>query len=193
MTRRAIILVESGFQDEEFIYPYYRLQEAGFSLSVAGSTVCPVAGKHGIVARPDMVFNGLLSWLSASKNQLRDVIVIPGGWECPERLRQNSLVIDFLRAACGGCFMPVGAICHGPWVLASAGLCRRLDGTPRVMTCYKGMRDDLVNAGAMYTDLAVAVDGHFVTAQHYRDNPAFVSALINVSNAQYVGSDVTPC
>jgi protease I len=67
----------------------------------------------------------------------------------------------------------VAAICHGPQVLISAGL---LKG--KKATCFSGMKDDLINAGATYVDAPVVVDGNLITSPHYRNNPEFMKAIL---------------
>lgn len=168
----AVILVDQGVQDQEFFYPFYRLQEAGFAVEVAGPYgVAALSGKHGISMKPTVRFNEIDRLAGAV-----DIVVVPGGWECPEKLRQSQEVLDFLRVANASPSCTIGAICHGPWVLISAGVVRG-----RKMTCYKGMKDDLVNAGADYVDAPVVRDGNFVTSPHYRDCPIFMKTLLQMA------------
>lgn len=165
---RAVILVENDVQDEEFIYPKYRLEEAGCEVLVfVPNKDVPVYGKHGIKIVGTNSFSELHRF-----DRYVDVVIIPGGWGCPEKLRMNDLVLNFLRVASRTAI--IGAICHGPWVLISADLVR-----DKSMTCYRGMKDDLQNAGAIYTDDAVVVHGNFITSPHYRNNPQFMAAIIN--------------
>ncbi len=169
---RAVIITAQGVQDEEFIYPYYRLQEAGFDLDVATITGRDVQGKYGIpVIATASSYN-----LAAHKY---DLAVIPGGWEAPERVRQNDHVLRFLRDMDKE-GKTIGAICHGPSVLISAGIVKG-----RKMTCYRGMKDDLVNAGALYEDSCVVVDRNIVTAPHYRNNPEFMREVLGVASERW--------
>ena len=159
--RRAIIITGPGFEDAEFIYPYYRLQEAGFSVEVATSNDKIVVGKHGITATPTIN-------LASLDPQKFDLLVIPGGHEAPDRMRQVPEILSFTR----GMYdlqKPISCICHGPWVLVSAGIIKG-----KKATSYKGCKDDLINAGALYLDEPVVVDGKLVTSQHFRDNPAWM-------------------
>ena len=169
--KHAIIVTGPGFEDAEFIYPFYRLQEAGFSVDVATSTDDAVIGKHGVSATPTVKLRKL-DW------RKYDLIVVPGGHEAPDRMRQVPEILNFVRKMYEAKKI-VASICHGPWVLISAGIIRG-----KRATCYKGCRDDLINAGAIYVDKPVVVDGNIVTAQHYRDNAAFMKATLEVFNAQ---------
>lgn len=202
MSKRAIILVDNGVQDQEFWYPYYRLQEAGYQVSVAGPAqalpftphsvigpggahraLAPVKGKYGIPITTNLYLDDLGDIMSLGMPGTR-VVVIPGGWECPEKLRMNRNVLAYVKA----CFDDhgtsmwkppvVAAICHGPWVLASAGVLKGYKAT-----CYAGMRDDIVNAGAEYVDAPVVTDRRLVTSPHYRDCPAFMKEVLRLAEA----------
>jgi protease I len=100
-------------------------------------------------------------------------IVAPGGW-APDRLRRDPAVLERVRELHAAGKM-VATICHGPWVLISAGIVRgrRLTSTP-------GIRDDLVNAGAEWLDAPAVVDGNIVSARVPSDLPAFAKAMLSV-------------
>lgn len=179
----AVILVESGVQDQEFWYPYYRLQEAGFKVIVVGPCLGSnrYHGKYGPLPDADLAHSQLR--IGAPDAPDADVIIVPGGWECPEKLRMNQDVLDYLmqqyqRGAV------VGAICHGPWVLISAGMVRG-----KKMTCYKGMKDDLINAGAEYADVAAVSCQGIVTSPHYKNNPQFMEMLFSVVSIKLCSDD----
>lgn len=163
--RRAVIITAQGFQDEEFIYPYYRLQEAGFTVDVATKDKAVVHGKYGVPARPTVSFTDL-------REDHYDLVVLPGGHEAPDRVRQEPPVLEFVRQMIDKRKI-VAAICHGPWILISAKVVQN-----RRATCYAGMADDLKNAGAIYEDAPVVVDGNLITAPHYRDNGPFMAAVL---------------
>jgi protease I len=162
---RAVIITAAGFQDEELIYPYYRLQEAGFDVEVAVRDRAAVHGKYGLPARPTMDTRDL-------RAQDFDVVVLPGGHEAPDRVRQDRDVLAFVRDMDRGGKV-VAAICHGPWILISAGVVRG-----RRATCYAGMADDLENAGAVYQEAPVMEDRNLITSPHYRNNPDFMKAIL---------------
>jgi protease I len=162
---RAVILVERGFQDEEFIYPYYRMQEAGWSVAVATPFDVDVRGKYGVPVRSDAMLRTILP-------DDFDAVLIPGGFECPDRLRIMPEVQKFVRAMDAAGKL-IAAICHGPWVCISAGIVRG-----RNMAGYQSLRDDLTNAGAHYSHAAVVTDGNLITADHYRSLGPFMKSVI---------------
>lgn len=167
--RRAVIITGPGFQDEEFIYPYYRLLEAGFKVDVATKGKAVVYGKYGIPANP-----------TADTADLRepdyDLVILPGGHEAPDRVRQDKNVLEFVGQM-NEKRKVVAAICHGPWILISAKVIK-----DRKATCYVGMADDVRNAGALYVDAPVVEDGNLVTAPHYRNNGDFMKAILKKFN-----------
>ncbi|MCX6065060.1 MAG: type 1 glutamine amidotransferase [Chloroflexi bacterium] len=163
--RRAVIVVAQGVEDAEFVYPYYRLQEAEFVVDVATKNKINLAAKHGlpISANVDAEHINEIDY---------DMLIIPGGYESPDRVRQIpnvlNMVRDFNRKG-----KIISSICHGPWVLISAGIVRG-----RNMTCYVGCKDDLINAGASYFDAPVVVDQNIVTSPHFRNNPSWMKETI---------------
>lgn len=170
---RAVIITGPGFEDTEFFYPFYRLQEAGFAVDVVTTDGKPALGKFGIIASP----NATISDLNTEKY---DLVIIPGGHEAPDRVRQSQGVLNFIRDMYNA-NKAISSICHGPWVLVSAGILRG-----KRVTCYKGCKDDLVNAGALYIDEGVVVDGRLVTAQHFRNNPEWMKETLKLFDTKEV-------
>ena len=163
--RRAVIITGPGFQDEEFIYPYYRLPEEGYTVDVATPEKKEAFGKYGVPARPTIDARDL-------REENYDLVILPGGHEAPSRVRQVREVLEFVKAMYDKGKI-VAAICHGPCIAISAGIVRG-----KRATCYSGMADDMKNAGALYVDAPVVVDGNLVTAPHYRNNPDFMKAVL---------------
>jgi protease I len=163
--KRAVIIVDNGFEDTEFAYPFYRLQEADFTVDVATKGKVDVKGKHGVAANATVDAENI-------KEADYDLAVVPGGRESPDRVRQISNVQQFLND-----FDQKGKViastCHGPWVLISAKVVAGRD-----VTAYPGCKDDLVNAGGNFKEEAVVVDRNLVTATHYRDNAAWIKATL---------------
>jgi protease I len=155
--KRAVIITGPNFQDEEFIYPFYRLQEAGFKVDVATNGKEDMKGKYGVPARATVDVKDL-------KESDYDLVVLPGGHEAPDRVRQIKEVLDFVRTMCEKGKI-ISAICHGPWIMISAGIVRG-----RKISGYIGIKDDIQNAGAEYVDAPVVVDGNIVTSPHYKYN-----------------------
>ena len=161
---RSVILVESGFQDEEFVYPYYRMLEEGWQVDVASPDGAERKGKYGVPAR----VNRMIGNLDAKDY---DAVVIPGGFECPDRLRTNDYACRFVRDMWFFGKL-VAAICHGPWVLINAGII-----AGRVVTGYDSITIDLGNAGGRLSLDPVVVDANLITANHYKNNGSFMRAV----------------
>ena len=165
-TLRAVIITATGFQDEEFIYPFYRLQEAGFLVDVATLYQTNVYGKYGVPARATMDTRQL--WAHDF-----DLVVLPGGFEAPDRVRCDKDVLDFVKRMDANGKI-IAAICHGPWVLISADVVRG-----RNVTAYISIADDLRNAGANYIEAPVVKDGNLITSPHYRNNCDFMREIVS--------------
>ncbi|MCW2962370.1 MAG: intracellular protease, PfpI family [Thermoleophilia bacterium] len=101
-----------------------------------------------------------------------DGLVLPGGTTNPDKLRQDHDAVDFVRdfADLG---KPIGAICHGPWMLVEAGVA---DG--HTLTSFPSLHTDIENAGGLWVDQAVVVDDGIVTSRGPDDLPAFCGKLI---------------
>lgn len=171
----AVIITGPGFQDEEFVYPYYRLKEAGYEVDVATKEGQTVLGKYGVPARATMS-------TAALNADTFDLVVLPGGFEAPDRVRLLPEVLEFL------CQMDrqkklIAAICHGPWIMISAGITRG-----RKMTAFWSIEADLRNSGADYQHkAAVVIDGNFITSPHYNNNGDFMRAVIAYMDAKALG------
>ncbi|MBU6365341.1 MAG: type 1 glutamine amidotransferase [Gemmatimonadetes bacterium] len=160
------ILVGPEYEDLEVWYPKLRLEEAGFHTPLVGNGAPDYAGKWGYPCRVERQVADL------DPASLRGVVA-PGGW-APDKLRRDPAVLALVRTVWerGGM---VASICHGPWILISAGIVRG-----RRMTSSLGIRDDLTNAGATWVDEAAVVDGRMVTARVPSDLPAFARGMLAV-------------
>lgn len=169
--KKAVIITAQNFQDEEFTYPYYRLLEEGFAVDVATPDKMAVFGKYGVPAKPTMDTKDL-------KAADYDLVILPGGFEAPDRLRIRKEVLSFVKDMFTSGKI-VAAICHGPWVCISAGI---LKG--KKATGFMSIADDIRNAGATYLDENVVVDGNLVTSPHYRNNGDFMKATLKLFNGK---------
>ncbi len=166
--KNFIVLAEEMVNDQEFWYPYYRLQEAGARVTVVGSgSADHYTGKAGTKIE-----------VTAAADQISlddyDGVVIPGGY-APDRLRRYPAVLQLVKRLFEKGKL-VAAICHAGWVLVSAGIL-----PDRNVTSYVAIKDDLVNAGANWTDSEVVIDGNLVTSRTPADLPAFMRAIIKVA------------
>lgn len=167
MSHSVLLLVGDEYEDLELHYPRLRLREAGYWPVVAGLAAgATYRGKHGYPCKSDRALYDLDA-------AAFDGVVIPGGW-MPDKLRRDGRVLDLVRAidAAGGL---VASICHGGWICISAGIVRG-----RNYTGSLGIKDDLVNAGAAFTDAPVVVDGHHVSSRKPEDLPEFLGAALGV-------------
>lgn len=163
---RAIILTAGGFEDFELFFPYFRLQEEGIEVDVAGPSKEKISGVHGYQIEPTKTFDQINS-------AEYDLLVLPGG-RAPATVRKEEKALRTARAFFDT-NKPVAAICHGPQILASAGL---LKG--RKATCYSEVAPELREAGALYEDKEVVVDGNLVTSRHPKDLPAFMREVMRM-------------
>ncbi len=161
------VLVFTGeiYEDLELWYPKLRLIEAGARVIVAGDDANKIyAGKNGYPCKSDAAIANM-------QHTDFQALVVPGGF-MPDKLRRDPKVLqltrDFFEAG-----KPVAAICHGGWIPISAGIYRgvRVTGSP-------GIKDDLVNAGAIFEDAAVVVDRNSVSSRKPDDLPDFCRELI---------------
>jgi protease I len=164
---RVLVLVGDAYEDLELWYPKLRIEEAGGHVTLAGTLQGRTySGKHGYPCTSDAAVGDM---------EAADFhgIVIPGGW-MPDALRRDEQVLDLVRdfAAQGKL---VAAICHGGWIPISAGVYRGVR-----VTGSTGIKDDLVNAGAVWEDAPVVVDRHFVSSRKPADLPAFAAALVEI-------------
>lgn len=164
---RILMFVGDIYEDLELWYPKLRLTEAGAHVVVAGPEGDKVYhGKNGYPCRSD-------ASISLMEEPDFQGLVIPGGF-MPDKLRRDGKVKDLVRQFDQAGKL-VAAICHGGWIPISAGVYEgvRVTGSP-------GIKDDLVNAGAIWEDAAVVVDRHFVSSRKPDDLPDFCRACIDV-------------
>src|SRR5690348_8230676 len=166
-SRRILMFVGDIYEDLELWYPKLRMIEAGATVVVAGEKAgATYAGKHSYPCKSDAA-------IADVKAANFDGLIVPGGF-MPDKLRRDPLVLqlvkDFTEAG-----KLVAAICHGGWIPISAGVYRgvRVTGSP-------GIKDDLINAGAIWEDAPVVVDRHFVSSRKPDDLPDFCRAILQV-------------
>lgn len=162
--KRVAILVGPDYEDLEVWYPKLRLEAAGFEAPLVGLAGEVFRGKHGYPAPVEE------SLASIDPATLAGVLA-PGGW-APDKIRRDPVALDLVRKvdAAGGL---VATICHGPWILISAGIVRG-----RRLTSTVGIRDDLVNAGAEWVDQAVVQDRNIISSRVPKDLSAFGEAMV---------------
>jgi protease I len=167
---RALILTADEFEDSELAVPRARLREEGIEADIASTRRGRLRGKRGTEIEADF-------GLDEVRPERYDLLVLPGG-KAPAALRGEPSALDLVRA-----FMaadkPVAAICHGPQVLASAGVLRG-----RRATCYAAVAGELRAAGAQYANREVVADGKLVTARRPADLAAFMRETLRLVRAR---------
>ena len=162
--KRVLFFVAPLYEDLELWYPKIRLEEAGATCVVAGLGEKSYQGKRGYPITPDATVDEV-------RAENFDALVIPGGY-APDILRRSERVLTLTRQihAAG---KPIAFICHAGWVPISAGIVRGKRGTS-----VGAIRDDLVNAGMIWEDSPVVVDGNLITSRTPADLPHFSRALL---------------
>jgi protease I len=160
---KALAVTADGFEDSELLDPVHRLRAAGVVVEIASIRAGPLVGKHGAQVEADCAVADVRADDFA-------LLLLPGG-QAPAALRDDAAVLRLARAfvAAG---KPVAAICHGPQILAAAGVLAR-----RRVTGYRKVQDELAAAGAQVEDRAVVVDGALITSRQPGDLPAFLTAI----------------
>jgi protease I len=167
---RVAILAAHGFEELELIEPLRALQAEGAEVDVIAPQPGPIQAMHfhykTLLVNPDRVMaNTVLP-------EQYDSLLLPGGAISADTLRTHRSILDFVRAI-DEAEKPIAAISHGAWVLISAGIVAN-----RKMTSFPSLKDDLLNAGAIWTDEPVAIDDNLITARSSHDLAAFDSALV---------------
>jgi protease I len=168
---RVLIVATDGFEEWELFGPRQILQGRGAEVVLASLTRDPIqATVHddpGKTIRPDLTID------EANADDF-DALILPGGVRNPDKLRVHGNVIALIsRFAEQG--KPIGAICHGPWLLVEADLLRG-----RTATSWPSIRTDLRNAGAKVVEEPAVTDGNVVTSRKPDDVEAFTDALIDL-------------
>ncbi len=161
---KALIISGDQFEDTELLVPWYRLLEEKIEVDIASVQVGVITGKHGYTVTAGFSLEALVP-------DYYDLLILPGG-KAPAELRQLESLLEIVRH-----FFKkekiVAAICHGPQILVSAGVL-----VDRKATCYQGVAEELVAAGAKYQDAEVVVDNNLITSRIPSDLPAFCREIM---------------
>ncbi len=161
------MFVGDVYEDLELWYPKLRLIEAGASVVVVGQKAQHIyVGKHGYPCLSDAA-------VSEVREADFDGLVVPGGF-MPDKLRRDPKVLELVRGI-NAADKLIAAICHGGWIPISAGVYQGVR-----VTGSAGIKDDLVNSGAIWEDKPVVVDRHFVSSRSPEDLPDFCRAFLAV-------------
>ena len=168
---RVLIVATDGFEEWELFGPRQILQKRGAEVVLASLKLDEIQGtvhdKPGKTIKPDMIIDD-------ARADDFDALILPGGVANPDQLRMHGNVIALIRLFAEQ-EKPIGAICHGPWLLVEADLVR-----DRSVTSWPSIRTDLRNAGGNVVDEAAVTDGNIVTSRNPDDVEAFTNALIDL-------------
>ncbi len=163
--KKIAILIEEMYQVLEVWYPFLRLKEEGIEPILVGSGTKDTYGsKEGYPAKVNVSIDQI-------KSLDVDGVIIPGGF-APDFMRRNPKMAEFIRKVHDEDKV-VAAICHGGWMLVSAGILKE-----RKATSFFAIKDDLIAAGAHWVDEEVVVDKNLITSRKPEDLPAFVVEII---------------
>lgn len=167
---KVLIIATDGFEQSELFKPRETLLDRGATVTLASIGIDPIQGMEHDTEKAGSITPDLILGDVAVGDY--DALLIPGGTTNPDKMRMEDealrIVRDFFSAG-----KTVAAICHGPWLLAEAGVI-----AGRTLTSWPSIRTDLTNAGASVVDEEVHVDGRLITSRKPADIPAFTEALI---------------
>ena len=163
--KRIVALVDEIYEDLELWYPKIRLEEEGWKVTVAGPEKGRVYhGKHGYPCTPDVD-------IASVDSSDFDALLVPGGF-APDKLRRSEHVKELVKEFDADGKL-IAFICHAGWVLISAGILRGRRATSTV-----GIRDDMRNAGAVWVDEPLVVDGNLVSSRTPADLAEFARGMV---------------
>jgi protease I len=164
MLKTILSFVDDLYEDLELWYPKLRLQEAGYEMHLAAVELKTFRGKHGYPAAADALIRDVKSddFLG---------LLIPGGF-MPDKLRRDPKVLSLTREFCDQGKL-VAFICHGGWIPISAKI---LKG--KRVTGSLGIKDDLENAGALWVDEPVVIDGNLISSRTPKDLAPFARTVV---------------
>ncbi|WP_309499900.1 type 1 glutamine amidotransferase domain-containing protein [Sulfurovum sp.] len=160
---RALIITADLFEDSELKMPYETLEALGVNVDIASLKKGTIVGKHGFS------IDATKSLDEVDTDQYT-LLLLPGG-KAPSALRKEPKALEIVQKFFDQDKL-VAAICHGPQILISAGLMKG-----RVATGYKSIANELKEAGAVYKDAEVVVDGNLITSREPSDLNAFMDAI----------------
>jgi protease I len=152
---KVLIITGQGFQDQEVIYPYYRLLEEEFIVDVAAKNKETLFGILGTKMEANKSFAEI-------RVEDYDFLVLPGGVKALEKIRQEKGVLDFINEW-NSQNKIIASTCHGAQLLISAKIVRG-----RKISGYYSIKDDIENAGAIYVDAPFVIDSNIISSPHYK-------------------------
>jgi protease I len=163
MKKKALIVTCTGFRDQEVVYPYYRLQAAGFAVDLVSDKKDDRGRTYGVnnVNMPCTVLLKDFVENSQHYHNEYDFMVLPGGVVALEKLRLFKGVIEFVRQW-NQQNKVIASICQGAQILISANCC-----PGREISGYYNIADDISNAGAKFVDAPAVISQNIISSPHY--------------------------
>lgn len=168
---RVAVLAADGAEQVEITSPVAALEDHGADVEI-------VSLRPGRLRTVNFLYPGkkvrVHRTLRTADAEDYDALLLPGGLISPDTLRQSEQALDFVRGF-DRAGKPIAVICHGPWLLVSAGLVVR-----RNLTCWPGIRDDVRNAGAIYHDEPMVRDRNWVSSRGPHDLRHFNRGMLEL-------------
>lgn len=165
--KKIALLADDGFEDSELSKPLDAVQAAGATVEIISEEAGTITGKNGLPEPVDKT----VDQVSVSDY---DGLLLPGGVANPDKMRMNPTAVEFVKDFFAA-DKPVAAICHAPWLLVEADVVDE-----RTVTSWPSLRKDLENAGAIWVDEEVVVDGNLVTSRKPDDLDVFCEETIKL-------------
>jgi protease I len=164
--KKVIVFLEKMVEDSEFQYPYMRLQEEGFDVVSVAPEKKTYQGKGGQSFTADKAFDEI-------KDQVYDAVFIPGGY-APDMLRRDKGIVEFVKQHCDAGKL-IASVCHGPWLMISAGIVK-----DKKVTGFFAIKDDLINAGAVYEGKDWVEDGNLLTCTNPKTMLPMMKRMVEI-------------
>ena len=194
--KKALIMTWSGFQDQEVIYPYYRLQEEGFEVSIMSDKMPNKSVDMMLYKHPDLLpiadrlydnkvvgIFGIGFETNYNYNDLYfhfvddfSLLVLPGGVKALEKLRQQTYVLEFIKNW-NEKKKIIASTCHGAQLLISSKIIKG-----RKISGYYSIKNDIENAGGIYVDEPAVIDDNIISSPHYKHMGMWMKETIRIYN-----------
>lgn len=168
---RVAVLATDGFEQIELTHPVEALEDHGAEVDIVSLRPGRIRGVNHMYPGKKVRVDRTVYTADAGEY---DALLLPGGLINPDTLRQNDRALDFVRAM-DHAGKPIAVICHAPWLLISGGLIVR-----RSLTSWPGIRDDVRNAGGVWSDEPVVRDRNWVSSRGPQDIDDFTHAMLNL-------------
>jgi protease I len=169
---KAVVLTADKFEDMEVFFPVFRLLEEGWRVDIAAPEMKEISGENGYVLKPDKTIDEV-------DPDEYDLLIIPGGAPngAPATVRKIKKAQEIAKSFFAK-NKPVASICHGPYTLVSAGLVK---GRHLTSFWHDGVPEEIQEAGGIWEDKDVVVDGNLVTSRWPMDLPAFMREVMKMA------------